>query len=61
MPAPRSGRTSAVATVASLGAETPALLRFDFDPSELSLEPRGRTEKPRSIKEALVRWLDQQL
>jgi hypothetical protein len=40
--------------------EPAPLLRFEFDPEEPA--PRAaRNAKPRSIKEALIRWLDEQL
>jgi hypothetical protein len=40
--------------------EQPQLLQFDFDAEDLPDDGKARG-KPRSIKEALIRWLDQQL
>lgn len=43
-------------------AERAPLLRFQFDADSEDAEARrGRRGKPRSIKEALIRWLDEQL
>ena len=59
----RALRTRATATESweSVMPREPApLLRFEFDPEEPA--PRAaRHAKPRSIKEALIRWLDEQL
>lgn len=37
------------------------LLRFDFVPPPLAPTPRRRAERASTIREAIVRWLEQQL
>jgi hypothetical protein len=41
--------------------EQPQLLQFDFESEEVPEDGKARGGKPRSIKEALIRWLDEQL
>lgn len=53
--------TLAAAPSALLPLSEGDLLRFDFVPPPLAPTPRRRAERASSIREAIVRWLDQQL
>ena len=52
-----------VGTVQRADEERPPrqLLQFDFEREDLSVRTRQRGAKAGSIKEALVRWLEEQL